>query len=76
MYWNYTEILNEIIAFIVKNVMPLTAYRPGLADYPAVSTELQKATEAIINGTSVTAAAAAYGTAVAAIVGAGNVKNN
>jgi multiple sugar transport system substrate-binding protein len=64
------------IAYIVKNVMPVTAYRPGLADYPAVSAELQKATEAIVNGTSVTAAAAAYANGVKAIVGAKNVKSN
>lgn len=67
---------DALIAFIVKNVMPLTAYRPGLADYNAVSAELQKATEAIVNGTSVTAAAAAYETAIKAIVGAKNVKSN
>ena len=64
------------IAFIVKNVMPLTAYRPGLADYPAVSAELQKATEAIVNGASVTAAATAYENGVKAIVGAKNVKSD
>jgi len=64
------------IDFIVKNVMPLTAYRPGLALYPAVSTEFQKATEAIVNGKSVAEAAAAYETAVKGLVGAGNVKSS
>ena len=64
------------IDFIVKNVMPLTAYRPGLALYPAVSAELQKATEAIVSGKSVAQAAAAYETAVKALVGAGNVKSS
>lgn len=64
------------IAFIVKNVMPITAYRPGLADYPAVSAELQKATEAIVNGATVDTAAAAYETAVKAIVGAKNVRSS
>lgn len=64
------------IAYIVKNVMPLTAYRPGLADYPAVSVALQQATEAIVNGASVADAAAAYQKAVGAIVGSKNVMSN
>ncbi|MFB4313962.1 extracellular solute-binding protein [Actinomadura sp. 21ATH] len=75
-----TDVNREILAgdpflsFISEKVLPVTAYRPGLAVYPQVSTALQEATAAVVSGRSPAEAAAAYGKKVEGIVGgAGNV---
>ncbi|HEY0636517.1 MAG TPA: extracellular solute-binding protein [Pseudonocardiaceae bacterium] len=60
---------DPLLSFIAKEVLPITAYRPGLAAYPQVSAALQQATADVIAGKSVPVAAAAYREAVARAVG-------
>lgn len=60
-------------AYIAKNVLPITAFRPSSALYPQVSIAIQTATEQVVSGTSVAQAAASYQKALVQIVGAGNV---
>lgn len=57
----------------VSELVAVTHYRPATSDYPRISAEVQKATEAVITGTSVDDAAAAYDAAVQEIVGADKV---
>jgi len=64
---------DPMLSFVAQKVLPLTAYRPGLAQYPEVSAILQQATADIVSGTSVDDAAAAYQEALVKIVGADNV---
>jgi multiple sugar transport system substrate-binding protein len=64
-----------MLTFISEEVLPITAYRPGLAAYPEVSIALQEATTAVVGGTSVDEALEAYSEDVAAIVGDENVDN-
>ena len=66
---------NEMLTFVSDEVLPITAYRPGLAAYPEVSVALQEATAAVVSGTSVDDALASYSQAVAGIVGEENVNN-
>ncbi|MEP6560610.1 MAG: extracellular solute-binding protein, partial [Nakamurella sp.] len=70
-----TEILagDPMLSFIAKDVLPITHYRPGLAEYTQVSAALQQATADIVSGTSVDDAAATYQKAVEGIVGADKV---
>ncbi len=65
------EILSgdPLLSFIAKEVLPLTSYRPGLAQYPQVSAALQQATADVVAGKSVPVAAEAYQEAVARVVG-------
>lgn len=73
---NATVLAGEpMLTFVSDEVLPITAYRPGLAAYPQVSVALQEATGAIVGGTSVEDALAAYSDAVAGIVGEENVNN-
>jgi multiple sugar transport system substrate-binding protein len=60
---------DPMLGFIAKEVLPITRYRPGLADYPKVSTALQQATADIIAGKSADEAAAAYQDALVKAVG-------
>jgi len=60
---------DPMLSYIAEEVLPLTAYRPGLAIYPQVSVALQEATAAVVSGTSPEEAAAAYQAAVEDIVG-------
>jgi multiple sugar transport system substrate-binding protein len=75
------DVNNEILAgdpmlsFVAKDVLPVTNYRPGLAEYTQVSAALQQATADVVSGTSVEDAAATYQTTVEGIVGAGNVSS-
>lgn len=64
---------DPMLTFVSEEVLPVTAYRPGLAAYPQVSVALQEATAQVVAGTSVEDAAAAYRQAVEGIVGAENV---
>ncbi|WP_117212230.1 extracellular solute-binding protein [Allorhizocola rhizosphaerae] len=75
------DVNNEVLAgdpmlsFVAKEVLPLTAYRPGFAVYPRVSQALQQATLDVVGGTKTADAAAAYAKAVETIVGADKVAN-
>lgn len=66
------EILSSdpMLSYVAEEVLPVTHYRPGFAEYPEVSVALQEATEAVVTGTSPEDAAAAYQAAVEGIVGA------
>jgi multiple sugar transport system substrate-binding protein len=55
---------DPMLSFVSTKVLPLTQYRPGLAEYPKVSAALQQATADVISGKSPAEAAKAYGTAV------------
>ncbi|HLT85727.1 MAG TPA: extracellular solute-binding protein [Phototrophicaceae bacterium] len=63
----------EMLTFVSEEVLPITAYRPGLAAYPEVSLALQEATGAVVAGTDVEEALADYGDAVRGVVGDENV---
>ncbi|WP_327580992.1 extracellular solute-binding protein [Nonomuraea sp. NBC_00507] len=60
---------DPMLKYIADEVLPLTAYRPGLAVYPQVSTALQEATAAVVSGKSAGEAAAAYQTKLEEVVG-------
>lgn len=65
---------DPMLNFIAEEVLPITRYRPGLADYPKVSTALQQATADIIAGKSADEAAASYQDALVKAVGEDKVK--
>lgn len=65
----------EMLTYVSEEVLPLSAYRPGLAAYPQVSVALQEATAAVVSGTPVEEALATYSDTVAGIVGEENVNN-
>ena len=67
---------DPMLTFVSKEVLPITAYRPGLALYPQVSVTLQQATLDVVSGTSVEDAAKKYGEALGGIVGADSVMSN
>ncbi|MGV9379764.1 extracellular solute-binding protein [Nonomuraea sp. NPDC003707] len=60
---------DPMLKFVADEVLPLTAYRPGLAVYPQVSAALQEATAAVVSGTSPDEAAAAYQAKLEDLVG-------
>jgi multiple sugar transport system substrate-binding protein len=67
---------DPMLTFVATRVLPITAFRPGLAAYPQVSQALQQATLDVVTGRSPADAAAAYGAAVEkAVGGAGNVSS-
>ncbi|WP_103500259.1 MULTISPECIES: extracellular solute-binding protein [Streptomyces] len=77
-----TDVNEEVLAddpmlkFVSDEVLPVTAYRPGLADYTRVSTLLQEATAAVVSGSSAEEAAEAYRGKLEGVVGgAGNITN-
>ncbi len=65
------EILSKdpLLSLISDKVLPITAYRPGLAVYPQVSQALQQATADIVSGKSVDEAATTYQSAVEKVAG-------
>ncbi len=65
------EVLSKdpLLSLISDKVLPLTAYRPGLAVYPQVSQALQQATADIVSGKSVDEAASTYQSAVEKVAG-------
>lgn len=69
------DVNNEVLAtdpmlsFIAQKVLPLTAFRPGLAVYPRVSLALQQATLDVVTGKSPAEAATAYQRAIEPVVG-------
>ena len=64
---------DPMLTFIANKALPVTHFRPGLAEYTQVSAALQQATADVVSGTSVEDAAATYQTTLEGIVGAGNV---
>jgi multiple sugar transport system substrate-binding protein len=60
---------DPMLGFVANEVLPLTAYRPGLAEYPQVSQALQEATAAVVSGTPPEAAAQQYRTALEGALG-------
>ncbi|TYB70187.1 extracellular solute-binding protein [Nonomuraea sp. PA05] len=60
---------DPMLKYIADEVLPLTAYRPGVAVYPQVSTALQEATAAVVAGRSPDQAATAYQSTLEGIVG-------
>jgi multiple sugar transport system substrate-binding protein len=64
---------DPMLTFIAEDVLPVTHFRPGLAEYPQVSVALQEATEAVATGTSADDAAADYQANLEGIVGANAV---
>jgi multiple sugar transport system substrate-binding protein len=67
---------DPLLSLISEKVLPLTAYRPGEAVYPQVSTALQQATADIVSGKSPDEAGSAYQKAVEKAVGAGKVSGS
>ncbi|WP_405063743.1 extracellular solute-binding protein [Kribbella sp. NBC_01505] len=57
-----TEILasDPMLSFVATKVLPITQYRPGLAEYPKISAALQQATADVVGGKTTDAAATAY----------------
>jgi multiple sugar transport system substrate-binding protein len=74
---NKETLFNDpLLAFVSRNVLPLTAYRPGFAVYPQVSQLLQLASQQVVAGTSVKTAAQNYHRALVRLVGAKNVESS
>ena len=65
------EILADdpMLSFIAEEVVPLSAYRPGLAVYPQISVALQQATLDVVTGMPPDEAAAKYQEAVEVALG-------
>lgn len=59
---------DPLLQFIAEDVLPVTAYRPPLAQYPQVSVALQEATEQVVNGTAPQEAAQSYQSELEGIV--------
>jgi multiple sugar transport system substrate-binding protein len=64
---------DPMLTYVSKEVLPITRYRPGLAEYTQVSSALQQATLDVVTGKSPDEAATAYQQAVAKAVGEANV---
>jgi multiple sugar transport system substrate-binding protein len=64
---------DPMLTYVAKEVLPITRYRPGLAQYTQVSSALQQATADVVSGRSPDEAAAAYQQAMVKAVGEGNV---
>ncbi|UBU09587.1 extracellular solute-binding protein [Nonomuraea gerenzanensis] len=60
---------DPMLKYIADEVLPLTAYRPGVAVYPQVSAALQEATAAVVSGRTPDQAATAYQSTLEGIVG-------
>ncbi|WP_077687164.1 extracellular solute-binding protein [Tessaracoccus aquimaris] len=60
---------DKMLTFVNTEVLPITAYRPGLAEYPEVSAKLQQATLDVVSGTSPEDAAKSFADALPSIVG-------
>lgn len=60
---------DKMLTFVNDEVLPITAYRPGLAEYPEVSATLQQASLDIVSGTSVDDAVSTFADALPGIVG-------
>lgn len=58
------------LSFISSEVLPITLYRPGLAEYPEVSALLQELTEEVVMGASIDDAVGGYVSSLESVVGA------
>ncbi|WP_211483022.1 extracellular solute-binding protein [Actinomyces glycerinitolerans] len=67
---------DPMLSFVSEEVLPITSYRPGLAEYPEVSVLLQQATLDVVTGTSVDEAMGSYVTALEGVVGADAVSGD
>lgn len=67
---------DPLLAYVARNVLPITTYRPGFAVYPQVSVLLQLASQQVVAGTSVQQAAQNYQKALVKLVGAKNVETS
>ncbi len=67
---------DPMLTFVSSEVLPITSYRPGLAEYPEVSAALQQATLDVVSGDSVEDALSKYTDALTGIVGADSVLDN
>ncbi|MBA2444027.1 MAG: extracellular solute-binding protein [Nocardioidaceae bacterium] len=61
---------DPLLSYMAEEILPVTHYRPALAEYPTVSIALQEAVEAVVSGASPEDAAADYQAALEEIVGA------
>ena len=64
---------DPMLSFIATEVVPLTRFRPAELDYLRVSSAIQEATYAIVDGASVDEAARTYQDTLEGIVGAGAI---
>ncbi|MFD5828937.1 extracellular solute-binding protein [Lentzea sp. NPDC060358] len=64
---------DPMLTFVAEKVLPITRYRPGLADYPKVSAALQQATADVVAGKDTGEVARAYRAALVRAVGEDNV---
>ncbi|MFB6719930.1 extracellular solute-binding protein [Kribbella sp. NPDC056345] len=66
-----TEVLasDPMLNFVATKVLPITQYRPGVAEYPRISAALQQATADVVGGKGAEAASIAYQKAVVAVAG-------
>jgi multiple sugar transport system substrate-binding protein len=64
---------DPMLSYVSEQVLPVTAYRPGLAVYPQVSVLLQQASLDVVSGTAIDAALEAYVSGLTAIVGQDSV---
>jgi multiple sugar transport system substrate-binding protein len=64
---------DPMLSYVAKEVLPITRYRPSLAQYTQVSAALQQATADVVAGRSPDDAAAAYQQAVVKAVGEASV---
>lgn len=53
---------DPMLTFVTQKVLPLTQFRPGLAEYPKISKGLQQATADVVGGKTAEQAAKAYQT--------------
>jgi multiple sugar transport system substrate-binding protein len=60
---------DPLLSFVAERVLPITAFRPGLAVYPRISQALQQATLDVVSGRTPAEAAAAYHRRIEPIVG-------
>lgn len=60
---------DKMLTFVNDEVLPITSYRPGLAEYPEVSAALQQASLDVVSGTSVDDAVGTFAKALPGIVG-------
>ena len=67
---------DPMLGFVARSVLPLTAYRPGLAIYPQVSQLLQVATQEVVSGTSPADAAKRYEDTLVRLVGRARVESS
>ena len=67
---------DPLLGYVARNVLPITAYRPGFAVYPQVSQLLQLASQQVVSGTSVAKAAKNYQDALVKLVGAKKVETS